>query len=276
MDTHPITLNCHSNAELNAYKSLALISGMYEGRTDYRIIGGQMVNLLLAAYPVPDVRPRATQDADTAIEDIELLLMADDILEEEGFRRIAGGAFAKGEKDSPEYQEINYLTQTYTTASGIRPVPVLSQSGRQIDGAPELFLVLSSQDYVVIEATVAAPDPESDFDFSVLLPSVELAVLLKAQAVISRNYLDKDLKDLLTLFEIYREHQNNLAWRYDEEGLSGRRQDAVRNLDRISKYLRRNTPEGFSREKANTLRQFINDFVVVPHENGMSHAALSF
>lgn len=257
MNSHHITLNCHSNAELNAYESLAVISRMYEGRTDYRIIGGQMVNLLLAAYPVPETRARATQDADTAIEEIELLYIADDVLAQEGFKRVDGGAFEKGVKGSSNYQEINYLKSIFSSKPGIRPISIDGDKPRQIDASPELSIVMQSSDYITVHATVIAPEPGTNFEFSVVLPSVELAILLKTDAVISRQYLDKDLKDLLTLFKIYDYHTRNLEWKYNDPKITGRRKDTVLKLHRISKYLRRHNNVNFSSSQASHLRRLI-------------------
>jgi predicted nucleotidyltransferase len=49
--------------------SLRALADIAELTTDenVRIVGGQMVSLLLTAFPVPGVAPRRTRDADTAI-----------------------------------------------------------------------------------------------------------------------------------------------------------------------------------------------------------------
>lgn len=255
MQTDHIQLNCHSTAEFNAYKTLGVISAMYQGRTDYRIIGGQMVNLLLAVYPKAQSQPRTTQDVDTAIDDFELLFIADEQLVHAGFTQVAGGVYKK------EIQEINYLTSDPSPKPGIRPVSVPGTASRQIDALPELELVLMSEDYHVIEASVTAPQPEKDFGFTVLVPSVNHAVLLKAQTVVSRGYLDKDLKDLLTLFEIQDAYAGNITWKYLDSEPIGRHKDTVQNLKRLSSYLRRKTVDGFPQERSERLRELTSNHI---------------
>jgi hypothetical protein len=55
-----------SRADDLALRALAEIVAITTGE-NVRIVGGQMVALLMAAFPVPGISPRRTRDADTAI-----------------------------------------------------------------------------------------------------------------------------------------------------------------------------------------------------------------
>ena len=46
-----VTLTPSSRAEFLAHETLLLVAQAYSGRTDYRIVGGQMVMLLQKVYP---------------------------------------------------------------------------------------------------------------------------------------------------------------------------------------------------------------------------------
>jgi hypothetical protein len=55
-----------SRADDLALRALAEIAAITAGE-NVRIVGGQMVASLMAAFPVPGISPRRTRDADTAI-----------------------------------------------------------------------------------------------------------------------------------------------------------------------------------------------------------------
>ncbi|MFD4438381.1 hypothetical protein ACFWPK_01230 [Nocardia sp. NPDC058519] len=82
-------------------------------------------------------------------------------------------------------------------------------------------------------------DRGQSLEFTILVPDVEAAVVLKALAWQSRR-ADKDLVDIASLFEIVNEHRASLSlWALDRSPLIGVRLDTTRALARLLVMLDR-------------------------------------
>lgn len=276
----PLVLESFSKAQTITYITLAEVANMYEGREDYRIVGGQMVMLLEKIYPLEGHEPRFTIDTDAALGDtdkpansnqsvVELLEIADAKLPEKGFMRSGGSAYTKGNKPqgsetSTDYQEINFLQipaqPSHSVTTPIRSEPVLNgQGSRQLDTLDILRPVLDAKP---LKVTVEVPAISQKF--SVCIPQVEQALMLKAQAVTSRGYLLKDVQDLLTLFRVKNKHPDKIPWKLDSENLKGSRRDIAAELHKIRQRIRRSVPDGLTRTEIEELRLLINDWVAQP------------
>lgn len=64
---HRVEAVVTSRADDAAFRALADIAAITEGAADVRIVGGQMVSLLVSAFPAEGTITRRTADADAAI-----------------------------------------------------------------------------------------------------------------------------------------------------------------------------------------------------------------
>ncbi|MDY6051427.1 MAG: hypothetical protein SPI83_03335 [Rothia sp. (in: high G+C Gram-positive bacteria)] len=271
----PITLTSTSKAESLAHETLLLVAQAYAGRTDYRIIGGQMVMLLQKIYPLPEqTEPRFTLDTDAALGNtetplkentsvLELLEKADQQLIRVGFTKAGGSAYIRGQHGTDSYQEVNFLQpfNANPKAGKIQAarIPLADEDSlRQLDSLFEL-------EHVLTVPPVRLKVYFSDFETTATLciPPVEQAVILKTFATAGRGYLDRDLKDLRSLLLI-REHFMSIPWGLHRKNLIGLRKDTAHQLHTISARLRRKNVDGFNRNDRNELRQLIGQNVTNP------------
>lgn len=265
-----IVLDGSTEAQKLAQETLALIARIYEGREDYRLVGGQMVMLLQTLYPLDSQPyPRFTLDTDAALGDpdipqdhnrvvLELLTLADDELTKAGFHAVGGSAYVR--EGAEGQQEVNFLQ---ASARRQNPGPIQPEivpnspegSCRQVDALPELTYVLRTNPLKIrVHLSVL------DDVVTVCLPPLEQAITLKVFAVRNRGYLDKDVKDLLTLLRI-RDGYPQIPWELNGDGLIGWRRDTAQALRKVSTYLRRNDVPGLSRDDKEELRLLISTHV---------------
>lgn len=190
-----------------------------------RVVGGQMVNLLLTAFRSHEAVPRRTADADAAVE-TELAISGDahDLLTQSGYRAQAGNSYIR------DAQQIDLLVPSRTGRFQTEQL-----GGRGFDAAPGLSLALAG-DPIKIQTTVALTD-EQVLEFSARVPPVEIATVLKASSFQSRR-ADRDLVDLHNLLWITEHHDRNTigGWALDSPQ-KGARRDAQRTLIEIAKLL---------------------------------------
>jgi hypothetical protein len=77
-------------------------------------------------------------------------------------------------------------------------------------------------------------------EFVARVPTVEMAVVIKAYAYASRR-LDRDVEDIHRLFEIVNTHRADTigGWRLGEPDLRGSRRDAAVRLHELGHHTRR-------------------------------------
>ena len=204
-----------SNAANLGYQALADIAEAAVGLNydEYRIVGGHMVQLLLHVYPTEAAMQRTTADADAGIKQATAAGQAlHERLLDQGYEEAKGNHYIRRDKD--QQTEIDLLVPR----SGTSKTEILN--GRKFDAIPGLGFALSSS-HLVIETKVMLHQG-GDLHFTVPVPDVEAALILKALAWKSRK-ADKDLADISTLMDIVHEHKDALTkWEYTDARLAGR------------------------------------------------------
>lgn len=230
-----------SNAADLGYRALADVADASQGipLTDYRIVGGHMVQLLIHAYPTPAATERSTADADAGIR--EAVAAGQDLhneLLERGYEAIKGNHYIRTNEDGALI-EVDLLIPHDGVGRPMRgPTEV---NGRGFDAIPGLGFALNATPLLVDVKVLLRADKE-DLAFTVPVPDVEAALILKALAWKSRT-ADKDLADISSLLEIVQLHKNSLtSWGYGEERLAakGQRLDAARVLHQLVDLASRN------------------------------------
>ncbi len=241
-----------SQADDLAFRALADVATITTG-LEARIVGGQMVALLATAYPTPAAVIRQTADADAAIT-LELAASGEihDLLSEAGYNATSGNSYEK------HGQRIDLLIPA-DRSTFTRQV----QGGRAFDAVPGLHLALAAAP-IHASVYVLLTDGKS-LTFVVRLPTVELAIVLKAGAYGSRGAA-KDLTDLHNLLQIAHAHdpETHGGWRLHEPGLSGARGDAQRTLHHVASTARRNPAMGAAGVRPEVLAALIRSQIGRP------------
>ncbi|TXK19106.1 hypothetical protein [Homoserinibacter sp. GY 40078] len=215
-----------SAADDLAFRALADVCSITR-ELDARIVGGQMVGLLLTAFPTPNAIPRRTADADAALS--TQLASTGDVhrrLTDAGYEATSGNSYSKSG------QRIDLLVPSndgsfHSTELG----------GRAFDSAPGLSLALAAEP-IAISVDVTLTDG-STAEFIARVPPVEIAVILKANSYGSR-LAERDLTDLHNLLWIAQSYGTAEigGWQLDS-ATAGARGDARRTLGDISTLLSR-------------------------------------
>lgn len=207
---------------LRALADLAAAAAGYE----YRVIGGHMVHLLTYVYPTDEATQRVTADADGGISaevagDPDL----DAKLVERGYTRVEGNRW-EAPSDDPDSPLAVDLLVPATSGRG-RETKYLGEGEHGFDAIPGLSLALHSQP---LDVTVHARLHNGESTtFTVCIPDVEQAVVLKSLAWNSRHH-PKDIEDLSSLMAIVHHHRERLeGWKLDGP-CKGSRGDAARVL----------------------------------------------
>lgn len=219
-----------SNAADLGYRALADVAAASEGISieDYRIVGGHMVQLLIHAYPTPEATERSTADADAGIN--EAVAAGQDLhaqLLERGYKASKGNNYFRKDDDGGLIS-VDLLIPNGNVG---KPVQV---NGRGFDAIPGLSLALSSTP-LLLGTKVLLFGSKEDLSFTVPVPDVEAALVLKALAWLSRK-TEKDLTDISSLLEILHLHKESLEkWSYSDARLASRgtRKDAATALHAI-------------------------------------------
>lgn len=207
-----------------------------------RIVGGQMVSLLLAAFPVSGIAPRRTRDADTAITtELAGSGVLHDRLIDRGWVATAGNNYVRPVPElgdsgqSPPELSVDLLVPSLD--GQFRPS---RHGGRAFDSAPGLAPALAAEPVEI--ATGMRLLDRTGLEFVARVPTVEMAVVIKAYAYASRR-LDRDVEDIHRLFEIVDTHRADTigGWRLGEPDLRGSRRDAAVRLHELGRHTRRLT-----------------------------------
>jgi len=220
-------------------RSLAEISAITAGQ-NVRIIGGQMASLLLTAFPVAGITIRRTRDTDAAITtELAGSGIIHRRLVEHGYTAASGNSYTRPVPD-------------LVVAGG--PVPELAvdllvpsldghfkpqeYGGRAFDSAPGLAPALAAEP-IVIDVGARLLDG-TVLEFSAPVPTVELALVIKALAYGSRLHA-RDAEDIYRLLEIANAYPSDEigGWRLQETPLRASRRDAAVHLHRLAQRSRR-------------------------------------
>jgi hypothetical protein len=199
-----------------------------------------MAALLLAAFPVPGIAPRRTRDADAAITtELAGSGLVHDRLVEHGYTATSGN---------------NYLRPVPDLAIPGGPVPELSvdllvpsldgrfhaqvHGGRAFDSAPGLAPALVGTP-IVIDTSARLLDG-AVLEFAVQVPTVELALVIKALSYGSRLQA-RDVEDIYRLLEIANAYPPDEigGWQLRDTPLRASRRDGARHLHELAKRARR-------------------------------------
>ncbi|MBM7500333.1 hypothetical protein JOD52_001173 [Brachybacterium muris] len=235
--TASIELETHSwsNADDLGYLGQQAVAEAAQ-TTDYRIVGGHMVRLLLLAHPAELAVQRTTVDADAAVSDVEVVGPIVDRLKDQDFVQERGNVYTKA-VDEERQVEINLLLPRTGSTTGIKPQMV--DGVGQVDTLPELaFVLLQPAIHVAVTAHLTTGETLA---YRVPIPGLEGAFILKAHAWAARGLQhDRDLADLHTLLEI-REAHPDLPWRLGETHLRGVRLDTARAVSQLPRRLQQRT-----------------------------------
>ena len=112
--------------------------------------------------------------------------------------------------------------------------------GRAFDSAPGLAPALAA-DPITIE-TVATMLDGTVLEFVVRVPTVELAMVIKAHAYASQKE-DRDVEDIYRLLEIANTYpaEEIGGWQLDQDSLRASRRDAAAHLHELARRSRRLT-----------------------------------
>jgi hypothetical protein len=223
IEVDAITVSTSAADDL-AYRALADICEITSSH-NVRVVGGQMVNLLLTAFPVRQAVPRRTADADAAIE-TALAISGDahHLLTRAGYEAQDGNSYTKGER------QIDLLVPSRTGRFGTEQL-----GGRGFDAAPGLNVALAA-DPITLQTSVTLTDGQV-LKFSARVPTVEFAIVIKTGSYDSRR-ADRDLIDLHNLLWIVQSHPPAMigGWKLDQ-AQRGARLDTQRALVGVAKSL---------------------------------------
>lgn len=215
-----IRVQAVSISDALGYRGQKAVAEAVGAGTDYRIVGGHMVRLLLHVYPTPGVILRSTTDADTALGTVDVVGPLSENLMSQDFIKEGGNSFYR-ELTEGHRIEVNVLLSREGPARGLRPTVVPGVG--QVDSLPELRFALMSPALVI---DVVADLGEGEWiEYRTQIPGMEAATVLKAHSWRERRS-EKDVADLHSLLEI-REAHPDVPWRLGESGQIGFRRDTA-------------------------------------------------
>lgn len=231
-DEGPVGIRVHalSIADALGYRGQKSVSDAMGGETDYRLVGGHMVRLLLHVYPTPAAILRSTLDADAALGSVEVVSTLSHELVDRKFIKQGGNLFYQELGDDHRI-EINVIMSREGPTSGIRPVAIPGVG--QVDTLPELRFALMVPGLVLdVQADLGGGEV---IEYRTQVPDIEAAVVLKAHSWKERRS-EKDLTDLHSLLEI-REAHPDTSWGLSQSDLIGFRRDTAAILRGLSERV---------------------------------------
>jgi hypothetical protein len=236
-----VELIATSYADELSIRSLADISAVTADQ-NVRIIGGQMASLLLTAFPVPGIAVRRTRDADAAITtELAGSGVIHQRLLDHGYAATSGNSYTRPVPElavpGGPVPELAVDLLIPSLDGRFRPQ---EHGGRAFDAAPGLAPALAA-DPIVIDAGVRLLDG-TGLEFTVRVPTVELALVIKALAYGSRLHA-RDGEDIYRLLEIAAAYPSDAigGWRLHETPLRASRRDAAAHLHELARRTRRRT-----------------------------------
>lgn len=224
-EAHLVSASAGDDAAFTALRDLTESLGDAEGTG---IVGGQMISVLTAAFPSPQLIPRRTNDADGGIPTgLARTGALHERLLSRGYRPVRGNRYVREQPGETE-RVLDILVPRFGTRIGTE-----THGGRRFDAMPGLELALANTLRIDI---VAALRDGRELRFSARVPSVEGAVLLKTYAWSGRRAI-KDAIDLHNLFRIVEAYDAEKVggWRLDAAPPRGSRLDASRALHELAR-----------------------------------------
>lgn len=222
-------------------RSLADVSAITADQ-DVRIVGGQMGSLLLAAFSVAGIATRRTRDADAAITtELAGSGIIHQRLLKHGYTATTGNSYTRSVPDLPVpvggVPELAVDLLVPSLDGRFRPQ---EHGGRSFDAAPGLALALAAEP-IVIDVSARLLNG-GVLEFAVPVPTVELALVVKALAYGSRLQ-DRDVEDIYRLLEVANAYPPDEigGWRLLETPLRAARRDAAMHLHALARHSRRRT-----------------------------------
>lgn len=228
MITKSVQLISVSNADDAAFLALKDICDLTQDQ-NVRIVGGQMIEIMRTAFPVLELNPRTTNDADAALEtQFAASGSVHELLTQAGYEAIRGNSYKKGR------QKIDLLVGNML---GKFQMEILGN--RAFDSAPGIQLALDAQP-IAIDATAVLRNGEV-FSFLARIPTVEIATCIKVMSYKSR-LKQQDLFDLYYLLKIVESHgpEEVGGWQLSAPA-KATRLDAQRAFADVKKNLLRST-----------------------------------
>ncbi|HEU4849162.1 MAG TPA: hypothetical protein VFS93_01995 [Terrimesophilobacter sp.] len=228
-----------SRADDLSLRALADVAETTVGE-NVRIVGGQMASLLLTTFPVAGVPPRRTRDADTAITtELASSGILHDRLISRGYSATSGNSYTKPlpELAAPgtSVPELSVDLLVPSLDGRFRPS---FHGGRSFDAAPGLAVALAA-DPITIDAGATLLDG-TVLEFVARVPTVELALVIKAHAYASRLE-DRDVEDIYRLLEIADSYpaEEIGGWQLNQDDLHASRSDTAVRLHQLARRSRR-------------------------------------
>lgn len=217
-----------------------------------RIIGGHMVQLLSDAFPTDFAFPRRTVDADAAIEtELAASGQMHQLFEAAGYQASSGNSYQKSGRS------VDLLV---SSMDGRFSTQILGD--RAFDSSPGISSALNT-DPIAIQVEAALTTSEI-IEFEARVPSVEVAVLLKA-LVYKVRLANRDLLDLQNLLWIAKLHPSHEigGWNLDQprKGVRGDAQRALWQIQGSLKGLNSNFSKGIDPSQLSAL---ISDLIATP------------
>jgi hypothetical protein len=220
-------------------RSLAEITEITADQT-VRVIGGQMASLLLTAFPVPGIEVRRTRDAGAAITtELAGSGVIHQRLLEHGYTATSGNSYTRPVPDlAVAGGPVPELTVDLLVPSLDGRFQPQEHGGRAFDAAPGLAPALAA-DPITIDAAARMLDGGT-LEFTVRVPTVELALIIKALAYGSRLQA-RDVEDIYRLLEIVDRYPPDAigGWSLNGTSLRGSRRDAAVHLHALARHSRR-------------------------------------
>lgn len=228
-----------SRADDLSLRALADVAEITMGE-DARIVGGQMASLLLTAFPVAGIPPRRTRDADTAITtELASSGILHDRLTSLGYSATSGNSYSKPLPEfatpGPSVPELSVDLLVPSLDGRFGPSV---HGGRSFDAAPGIAAALAA-DPITIDASATLLDGMV-LEFVVRVPTVELALVIKAHAYASRLE-DRDVEDIYRLLEIaeFYPAEEIGGWQLNQDDLHASRLDTAGSLHQLARRSRR-------------------------------------
>lgn len=251
MITKQVKLFSATNADDLSFMSLFDACKLTEGK-NARIIGGQMVQLLIEAFPNPNSYQRRTVDADAAL-DSELAATGEmhEILEAAGYEASAGNSYQK------DGRSIDLLVGSL---DGRFKSQIIGE--RAFDTGPGISSAVNTEPITVqVSATLQSGE---ELKFEARLPRVETALVIKALIYNSR-FETRDLLDIQNLLWIAKHYpaEEIGGWALGSPH-KGARGDAQRALHDLAEQLSKKSFSDFPRIEPLEIRQLITLLVAKP------------